>query len=99
MRLSIASNKPQMIDFLDNYLNSHLLNQHVEAVVNGIKYEGEVTEVITFVQKEPYYVMKISIGNSLEEIPLLLDKTRIRIGKTLFYFETERHATVIEIQE
>ncbi|MFP3727102.1 hypothetical protein U8V72_18150 [Priestia filamentosa] len=99
MRLSIASNKPQMIDFLDKYLNSHLLNQYVEAVVNGIKYEGNISENITFTQKEPYYVMKIRIGEKVEEIPILLDKTRIRIGKTLFYFETERHATVVEIQQ
>lgn len=99
MRLSIANNKPQMIDFLDKYLNFHLLNHHVEAVVNGIKYEGEISETITFTQKNEYYVMTVHIGESIEEIPILLDKTRIRIGKTLFFFETERHATVIEINE
>jgi len=99
MRLNIANDKPQMIDFLDKYLNVHLLNQHVEAVVNGIKYEGKITKNITFEYRKPYYVMTVHIGEVTEEIPFLLDKSRIRIGKTLFFFETERHATVIEIQE
>lgn len=97
MRLNITNDKPHMIDFLKQYLNQTLLNQKVEAVINGIKYEGTINTDITIQYTEPYYVMTVIIGEEKEDIPLLIDKTRIRIGKTLFFFETERHATIIEI--
>lgn len=87
-----------MIDYLASYLNKTLHNQHVEAIINGKKYDGIIEKEIIFEKQEPYYVMTLHIGNNQEEIPILVEKTIIRIGKTLFVLETEKHSTVIEIQ-
>lgn len=97
MRLSISNDKSYMINILEAYLNQTLYNKYVEAIINGTKYEGRVEERITFSQSKGYYVMTVFIGKEKEEIPLLLDKTKIRVGKNLFVFETEKHSTVIEL--
>lgn len=97
MRLNISNDKPYMIEILEAYLNYTLYNQEVEAIINGIKYEGKIEEKINFSKTDNYHVMTVVIGSEKEHIPLLLDKTKIRVGKSLFVFETEKHNTVIEI--
>lgn len=97
MRLSISSDKPYMIEILESYLNQTLFGSEVEAIINGIKYVGIINDKITFSKKNEYFVMTVKIGEEKENIPLLLDKTKVRVGKSLFVFETENHSTVIEI--
>lgn len=99
MRLNISNDKPYMIDYLLVYLNKNLANKEVEAIINGVKYEGITSDSFSLEEQAPYQVLVLSINGEEERIPLLLDKTKIRIGKTLFVLETETHSTVIEILE
>lgn len=99
MRLNISNDRPYMIDFLVEYLNKTLTNKEVEAIINGIKYEGLTGDSFTLEEKSPYHVLVFSINGLEEKVPLLYDKTKIRIGKSLYVLETETHSTIIEVLE
>jgi hypothetical protein len=99
MRLNISKDKPYMIEFLLDYLNKTLVNKEVEAIINGVKYEGFIGEIFTLEEKPPYQVLVFTVNGIQEKVPLLIDKTKIRVGKSLYVLETETHSTVIEIIE
>ena len=86
-----------MIDFLKTYLDNVLAGEKVEAIINGLKYKGTVNDEISIEYKEPYHIIILKIDGEIEKIPVLLDKTKIRVGKETFVFQTERHNSVIEI--
>lgn len=99
MRLNISNDRPYMIEFLVEYLNKTLVNKEVEAIINGLKYEGLTGDSFILEEKSPYQVLVFSINGIEEKVPLLNDKTKIRIGKSLYVLETETHSTIIEVLE
>lgn len=98
MKLNISSDEPYVLNTLQNHLNNMFINQKVEAVINGRKYQGFINEEIIISEQEPYQVLIVKIGDVEEKIPVLSsNKTVIRIMKKLVLLETESHHTLIEI--
>jgi hypothetical protein len=94
MRFNITDKKNETVSFLYEFLLKKVNQKSIRIILNGKQVEGIVNKLI--LDEEKYNWIRLEMDEENFEIPFT-EGTTIRFDRSLFYFETSQHHTLIYV--